>query len=154
MAKKLERRILEAADRVVTLTNASAHEIARFPCVGNVGVGDMEEILEGKRVGVALRECTPAEYHRAVECMFALLGEPDIGERCVETARELFSLEMGVDAYRNIYLSLGGHDSSVRIDERRDLNCHRLDLTEKEWALVAPLSRAGATGPCRSARGS
>jgi glycosyltransferase involved in cell wall biosynthesis len=74
------------------------------PCVGNVGVGDMEEILEGKRVGVALREFTPSEYNRAADRLFALLGEPDIRERCVEAARERFSLETGVDAYRNIYL--------------------------------------------------
>jgi glycosyltransferase involved in cell wall biosynthesis len=79
------------------------------PCVGNVGVGDMEEILEGKCVGVALREFTSAEHNRAADRLFALLGDPHVRQRCVQTARESFSLETGVDAYRNIYLSLAGH---------------------------------------------
>ena len=58
------------------------------PCVGNVDVGDMKEILEGKCVGVALREFTLAEYNRAADCLFALLGDPYIRQRCVQTARE------------------------------------------------------------------
>jgi glycosyltransferase involved in cell wall biosynthesis len=95
------------------------------PCVGNVGVGDMQEILEGKRVGVALRGFTPVEYDCAVDRMFSLLREPNIGKRCVETAREHFSLEMGVDAYRNIYLSLEVPDLSARIHDKPDLNRHR-----------------------------
>jgi hypothetical protein len=44
----------------------------------------------------------------------------------VETARERFSLEMGVDAYRNIYLSLAGHGGSVRIGDGRDAYRHRI----------------------------
>ena len=96
------------------------------PCVGNVDVGDMEEILEGKCVGVALREFTPAEYNRAADRLFALLGDPDIRQRCVQTARESFSLETGVDAYRNIYLSLAGHGGSVRIGDGRDACRHRI----------------------------
>ncbi len=76
------------------------------PCVGNAGVGDMEEILEGKRVGVALRDFSQADHQGGVTRLLALLDEPECQGRCVATARELFSLEAGVDAYRRIYVEL------------------------------------------------
>jgi hypothetical protein len=106
---------------------ARGNEAAIGPAsgVGNVDVGDMEEILEGKCVGVALRELTPAEYYRA-DRLFALLGDPDIRQPCVQTARGSFSLETGVDAYRNIYLSLARHGGSGRIGDGRDACRHRI----------------------------
>ncbi len=76
------------------------------PCVGNVGVGDMEEVLEGKRVGVALRDFSPKDHRGAVDRLLALLDEPDLKNRCVAAAHELFSLDVGVEAYRDIYLRL------------------------------------------------
>lgn len=76
------------------------------PCVGNVGVGDMEEHLGGRRVGVVMRDFSPSDQERAVDGLLSLLGEPDISQRCVKTARELFSLEVGVDSYNKIYTSL------------------------------------------------
>ena len=77
-----------------------------IPCVGNVGVGDMEEYLEGRRVGVALNGFSPFDHASAVERLLRLLDEPNISERCVETARDLFALEAGVIAYGKIYASL------------------------------------------------
>lgn len=73
------------------------------PCVGNVGVGDMEQVLEGKRVGVALRDFSQSDHERAVDRLLALRKEPDLQSRCVATARELFSLDVGVECYRKIY---------------------------------------------------
>lgn len=78
------------------------------PCVGNVGVGDMEEILEGKRVGVALRDFSHADHKNAVDRLLALCDEPELRSRCIATARKLFSLEAGVEAYRKIYLEFCG----------------------------------------------
>ena len=77
-----------------------------IPCVGNVEVGDMEEYLEGRRVGVALRDFSSSDHARAVDQLLNLLEEPDIAQRCVETARELFSLDVGVKAYEEIYSTL------------------------------------------------
>ncbi len=76
------------------------------PCVGNVGVGDMEEVLEGRRVGVALRDFSRTDIESAADRLLALLEEPDLRSRCVATARDLFSLDVGVEAYRNIYEDL------------------------------------------------
>jgi glycosyltransferase involved in cell wall biosynthesis len=76
------------------------------PCIGNVNVGDMEEILEGNRVGVALTGFSEAERRAAVDRLLALLDEPELQTRCAMIARRLFSLDAGVDAYRGIYESL------------------------------------------------
>lgn len=76
------------------------------PCVGNVGVGDMEEVLEGRRVGIALRDFSAVDLEAGAERLLALLDDPDARSRCVATARELFSLDTGVEAYRKIYEGL------------------------------------------------
>ena len=76
------------------------------PCVGNVGVGDIEQILEGNRVGVALPGFAPAAIEDAARRLLMLTDDPDTASRCVETARRLFSLDIGADAYRAIYASL------------------------------------------------
>ena len=78
------------------------------PCIGNIGVGDMEQTLEGKRVGVALRDFSPADHKNAVDRLLALCDEPELRSRCIATAHELFSLEAGVEAYRQIYCELCG----------------------------------------------
>jgi glycosyltransferase involved in cell wall biosynthesis len=89
------------------------------PCLGNVGVGDMESILECDRVGVALRGSSDDELRRGVERLIALTREPDVQDRCHRTALKLFSLDVGVAAYRAIYERLeaspsGGKQKPLR----------------------------------------
>ncbi len=76
------------------------------PCLGNVGVGDMEAILEGEGAGVALTGFTPTEREAAVERLFALLERPGLGQHCREVAEKHFSLDGGVESYRRIYREL------------------------------------------------
>ena len=83
------------------------------PCVGNAQVGDMEEIIEGERVGVVLRDFSAAAHAAAADRLLALLDEPGTRQRCVATARRLFSLDVGVEAYRQIYDSLAGRDETA-----------------------------------------
>ena len=73
------------------------------PCVGNAGIGDVEEILEGRRVGLTLRRLDDAEYEAAVDKLLALLADPGLRDRCVGAAAELFSLTVGARAYGAIY---------------------------------------------------
>jgi glycosyltransferase involved in cell wall biosynthesis len=73
------------------------------PCLGNTGVGDMADILEGKGVGVAVKGFSRDELTEGVRRLAALAREPAIRERCRETALELFSIERGVEAYVHIY---------------------------------------------------
>lgn len=78
------------------------------PCVGNVGVGDMEEILEGRRVGVALSDFSPPDLNIAATRLLTLLEDQQLRSRCIATARKLFSLEGGVASYCGIYRKLDG----------------------------------------------
>lgn len=77
-----------------------------IPCLSNSGVGDMAEILEGERVGVAVDAFDPASLQVGLHRLLALLEEPDIRERCVATAHKYFSLDEGVQRYAAVYRSL------------------------------------------------
>lgn len=76
------------------------------PCLGNVGVGDMEAILEGERTGVALRDFSEADRTAAVDRLLALAGDPAVAKRCRKVALKHFSVEEGAEDYRAIYRSL------------------------------------------------
>lgn len=76
------------------------------PCLGNVGVGDMELMLEGEGGGVALREFTDAERGRAVDRLLALCDDEQTAAHCREVALRHFSAEEGAASYRAIWRSL------------------------------------------------
>jgi glycosyltransferase involved in cell wall biosynthesis len=76
------------------------------PCLGNNRVGDMEQILEGNRVGVALTDFSDQDRRKAVARLIDLVRDPQTTKRCVETAHALFSLQRGVDLYREAHIRL------------------------------------------------
>jgi len=73
------------------------------PVLGNAGVGDMAEILEGRRVGVALTDFADGSLAGAARRLVELSRELGLQQRCRDAAVELFSLEQGVAAYAAIY---------------------------------------------------
>lgn len=73
------------------------------PCVGNTGVGDMDMILEGRRVGVATQSFDGEALRNAARRIVAMAREPGIAVRCRNAAHDLFSLAKGVESYRTIY---------------------------------------------------
>jgi glycosyltransferase involved in cell wall biosynthesis len=83
------------------------------PVLGNVGVGDMAEILETRRIGVALDDFSEQSLRDGVHRLVELARDPDIQERCRQAATELFSLEEGVAAYSHIYRQLGGENAAA-----------------------------------------
>jgi glycosyltransferase involved in cell wall biosynthesis len=84
------------------------------PCVGNTNVGDMEATLDGESVGVVLTDFSPDDHAAGAQRLMALLADPGLAERCARTAARLFSLDVGVAAYREIYRSLVAPASSRR----------------------------------------
>eukprot|EP01037_Dinobryon_pediforme_P016825 gene16825-17006_t len=80
------------------------------PCLSNVGVGDMAEILTGDGVGIALADFNNETLKQGVRDLLALAAQADIAERCRASALKRFSLEDGPLApaigYRNIRLVL------------------------------------------------
>jgi glycosyltransferase involved in cell wall biosynthesis len=73
------------------------------PCLGNVGVGDMAEILEGERVGTVLTDFSEQTLANAMTKLVRLAQNPETALRCRETALRLFSLETGTAQYMEIY---------------------------------------------------
>lgn len=78
------------------------------PCLGNAGVGDMAEVLEGERVGVALKSFDEAALANGLQALLQLVADPATRARCVAAAEKHFSLEEGVRRYASVYEQLGG----------------------------------------------
>jgi glycosyltransferase involved in cell wall biosynthesis len=78
-----------------------------IPCLGNAGVGDMAEILEGERVGVALDAFDPASLTLGLNKLQKLVADPATAARCVAAAQKYFSLDEGVQRYAAVYQQLG-----------------------------------------------
>jgi len=76
------------------------------PCLGNVGVGDMEQILEGGQAGLVLRDFSQESLAAGAKQLLGLARDPLTRLRCVEMARSLFSLDRGVADYATIYRAL------------------------------------------------
>ena len=77
-----------------------------IPCLANAGVGDMAEILEGERVGIALEALDADNFRTGLRRLLSMAADSGTRDRCVATARRLFSLEQGVARYRDIYAVL------------------------------------------------
>jgi glycosyltransferase involved in cell wall biosynthesis len=73
------------------------------PCLGNAGIGDVGPLLEGRRVGVALRDFSDAHMRQGLSRLVALVRDDAVQQRCRETALESFSLERGAVQYDAIY---------------------------------------------------
>lgn len=76
------------------------------PCLGNAGVGDMAEVLEGDRVGVALRAFDEDSLVAGLGQLLALAADPSTAARCVAAAQKHFSLDEGVRRYAATYRQL------------------------------------------------
>jgi len=77
-----------------------------IPCLGNVGVGDMAEVLEGEQVGIALTSFDGSSMIVGLHRLLQLVADPDTRDRCVDAAQKHFSLDEGVARYRVIYEQL------------------------------------------------
>ncbi len=76
------------------------------PVLGNIGVGDVESILEGRGVGVAVESFGEDVLRLGVTRLIGLMQDQQIASRCRAVAEELFSLDGGVAEYRSIYAFL------------------------------------------------
>lgn len=74
-----------------------------LPVVANPGVGDVAEIIQKYRVGVLVTEGTSDEMKSAFAELMELLKDPELAGRCRRAAEEVFSLEAGTQAYRELY---------------------------------------------------
>ena len=109
-------RYLKAADVAVSFikpcysklssspTKLAEYLAAGLPVVCNAGIGDVDAVVEGERVGVIVRELNHAAYQAALAEVEALAGEPGAAARSRDAARRHFDLAgVGGERYRRLY---------------------------------------------------
>ncbi len=109
-------RYLKAADIAISFikpcyskqssspTKIAEYLAAGLPVVCNAGVGDLDKLIEEKRVGALLREFTPQAYLKALHEVDAMRGDENLAERLRGVARQEFDLVgVGRTRYRRLY---------------------------------------------------
>jgi glycosyltransferase involved in cell wall biosynthesis len=112
-------RYLKASDIAVSFIRAcysklssSPTKIAEYlaaglPIVCNTGVGDVDEVIEGDRVGVVVSQFDDESFLRALEAVEALRREGGLAERARASAERRFDIErVGGVKYRRLYSRL------------------------------------------------
>lgn len=74
-----------------------------LPVIANSGVGDVARIIEHYRVGVLISEGTSESICRGLDKLTELQQDPELSRRCRQAAEEVFSLQSGTLAYRELY---------------------------------------------------
>ncbi|GHD05623.1 hypothetical protein GCM10016234_01910 [Tianweitania populi] len=77
-----------------------------IPVVANAGVGDVAQIIERNCVGVLARSSATEDMDEVLDALERLTADPHLPSRCRKTAEEVFSLEAGTRAYRELYASI------------------------------------------------
>ena len=78
------------------------------PCLVNLGIGDVADIVATDRVGVVTSDFSEGALRQAVDRLIAMADDPDTKTRCIAAAQRRFSVTDGAAAYRGIYRRLAG----------------------------------------------
>jgi glycosyltransferase involved in cell wall biosynthesis len=77
---------------------------AGLPVLSSAGIGDVDALLDGDRVGVLLDDFTDSGYDEAAAEVLELAGSDGIGARCRSVAHRRLSLrEVGIPRYDELY---------------------------------------------------
>ena len=74
-----------------------------IPCMTNWGVGDVEVIFHGERIGAILQSFEKTSMVEGINQLFTLVDDPYTSSRCRSVAEKWFSLQEGVKRYNKIY---------------------------------------------------
>lgn len=97
-------------------TKIAEYLAAGLPVVCNAGVGDVDEVIEGDRVGVVLRDFDDESFARALAEVEALRAVGDLRGRARASAERRFDIErVGGAKYRRLYARLG-----ARVGQKED----------------------------------
>lgn len=95
-------------------TKIAEYLAAGLPVVTNAGVGDVDEVIEGDRVGVVLRDFDDESFNRALLEVEALRAEGNLAERARASAERRFDIErVGGAKYRRLYARLSRKESTA-----------------------------------------
>jgi glycosyltransferase involved in cell wall biosynthesis len=85
-------------------TKIAEYLAAGLPVVSNAGIGDVDDLLQTKSVGVVVRDFMATEFARAADAALALAGDARTRARCVEVGRLHFDLHtVGGVRYARVY---------------------------------------------------
>jgi glycosyltransferase involved in cell wall biosynthesis len=87
-------------------TRVAEYLAAGMPLAVRAGVGDLDELVVGEGVGVALRGTDSNSIEAAADALRSLSADPATPSRCREVARRRFSLDSGVQSYLRLYRQL------------------------------------------------
>ncbi len=96
-------------------TKIAEYLAAGLPVVSNAGIGDVDDLLQTKPVGVVVRDFTAAEFARAADAALALAGDARTHARCVEVGRLHFDLRtVGGNRYLRVYRQIASARRQTR----------------------------------------
>lgn len=98
--------------RASSPTKIAEYLAAGLPVLCNSGIGDVDSLLTGNRVGVTLDSFNAESYRTAFSKLQQLSAEPEIANRCREVAKQQLDLQsVGGPAYQSIYLRTLGREA-------------------------------------------
>jgi glycosyltransferase involved in cell wall biosynthesis len=74
-----------------------------LPVIVNQGVGDVDELVRQRRVGIVVKESESSGYLQALQELQGLWADAGLATRCREAAVQYCSLEVGVERYHHVY---------------------------------------------------
>lgn len=78
-----------------------------LPVISNAGVGDLDALIEGEKVGVISDGFTEADYLKTIQEIDKLKKQPNLAKHCRAVALKHFDLyKIGGERYRKIYRRL------------------------------------------------
>ncbi|MFH0772372.1 MAG: glycosyltransferase [Candidatus Omnitrophota bacterium] len=78
-----------------------------LPVLINTGIGDTDTVVEDRRLGVVIREFKTEAYLKGIKELLEIKKDGQaLSDRCVRAANELFSVELGVSRYFDVYSRL------------------------------------------------
>lgn len=80
---------------------------AGLPVLISEGVGDTENIVKNNKIGAVIKN---GDYIKALSELKNLLNDPQIYNRCRETAEREFNIKTSFEQYLNIYQNLSGNE--------------------------------------------
>ncbi|MBK7932408.1 MAG: glycosyltransferase [Acidobacteria bacterium] len=94
-------------------TKIAEYLAAGLPIISNGGVGDLDELITGERVGTILNGFSEADYLDAVAQIDALMLDSGLAAHCKSVARKRFDLaSVAGERYRRVYRRLLGVENA------------------------------------------
>jgi len=89
-------------------TKIAEYLASGLPVICNAGIGDLDKLIEGNKVGSLVSDFTPAAYLRALNEIDIMRSDQTSAERLRDVARQEFDLVgVGRTRYRRLYERLG-----------------------------------------------